>query len=372
MAWEIFKRNILRYSNNPESIKDIDQVAKYYAREYDLAIKRGYDKVNLIPFQKGNVKAMESLFKLALKAGYQSTNPYDLVGKMGKGVIAYWTGGVMGQLPIPLIPSPGSISNVSITSNLVTNPGVWLSEPSTADLLAKIPDDNNTFEGARRVVLDTGPDILDDDGEGGISSQILSLKQSFGGTSTGFNTSDTSIDSGDVLFGDVSTYAGEAKQTTCGVKFEYDSNISPNFRLRDLSIGATFPHKIRAQAGFDIDGIICNLKHLAVNILEPLKKQYPGIVINSAFRGAPSIPGRTSQHEKGEAVDIQIPGLQPKQYLVIANWVRVNLPFDQMIFEHGNSIWLHISCARTKSVQRKQLLTMKNGRYEPGLKCYYS
>lgn len=383
MSWEIFKRNILRYSNNPDSIKDIDQVANFYAREYDLAIKRGYDTMNLVTLQQGNVPAMEKLFKLALQAGYKSASPYDIVGKMGKGVLAYWTGGVMNPLPIPLIPSPGSVANVAVITNSVTNPGTWLSEPSTPALIAKLPDDNNTFEGARKVVLETGPEILNDDppdnyietggaGGDGISSQISSLISEFGGSNPGANVLTNPITSDTALFGDTPTYAGESKQTSCIDSFNYDMNLSPNVRLRDLSIGATFSHKIKGQAGFDANGIVCNLKHLAVNIVEPLKKQYPGLVINSGFRGTPSINGRVSQHEKGEAVDIQIPYMKPQQYLSVANWIRVNLPFDQMIFEHGNNIWLHISCARTKTTQRKQLLTMINGRYEPGLKCYYS
>ena len=131
MSWELFKRNILKYSNNPEAITDINQVAKFYAREYDMAIKRGYDSVNFVTMQRGNVIIMEKLFKLALKSGGLATSPYNLVGNMGKGVIAYWTGGIMNQLPIPIMPAPGSISNVSVVSNTVINPGVWLSKLPT-------------------------------------------------------------------------------------------------------------------------------------------------------------------------------------------------------------------------------------------------
>ena len=37
-----------------------------------------------------------------------------------------------------------------------------------------------------------------------------------------------------------------------------------------------------------------------------MKVKYPTLIINSAFRGKPSLVGKVSQHEKGEAVDIQI------------------------------------------------------------------
>lgn len=380
MSWELFKQNILKYSNNPESIKDIDQVAKFYAREYDLAIKRGYDSMNLVTMKRGNVKAMEKLFKIALRGGLNSTSPYDLVGKMGPGVITYWTGGILNELPIPLIPSPGSIANVSVVSNTVTNPGVWLSEPSTAALLARTPVDNNTFQGAVKVVSQTGPEILNDVDDGDPGSQIIELQEEFGGVGEGVNNIspfyeklEIPLTAIDTPIGDVISYNGPVKPVNCITGFDYDDNLSPNFRVRDLTIGCVFSHRLKPQAGFDIDGIICNLKFLAVNILEPLKKKYPSIRINSAFRGTPSIEGRISQHEKGEAVDIQIPDISsPTQYLVVANWIKANLPFDQMIFEHGRSIWLHISCSRTKTTQRGSLLTMINNRYEPGLKCYYT
>jgi hypothetical protein len=91
MSWEIFKQNIVRISNRPGSIPDIDTVARAYAVEYDAAIKRGFDTLNNITLQQGDVATMEKLFKIALQNGLSSTGPYDLVGEMGKGVIAYWS-----------------------------------------------------------------------------------------------------------------------------------------------------------------------------------------------------------------------------------------------------------------------------------------
>ena len=125
MSWEIFKQNMLRTLNNPESINDIDVVAERWAKEYDAAIKRGFDPINQVTLKRGNVDLMKQLFKLALLKGQSSTTPYDLVGEMGKGVQAYWAGAQMNEFPIPLIPAPGSIQNVSVTTNLVTNPGIW-------------------------------------------------------------------------------------------------------------------------------------------------------------------------------------------------------------------------------------------------------
>jgi hypothetical protein len=120
MSWQIFKDNIVRMSDNPDAISDIDTVAKTYAREYDAAIKRGKDTIEGVSLQKGNVDIMEALFKAALQKGLTSTEPYDLVGEMGKGVLAYWGGAVMNNFPNPKTLPPGAVSNISVTSNIAT------------------------------------------------------------------------------------------------------------------------------------------------------------------------------------------------------------------------------------------------------------
>jgi hypothetical protein len=125
MSWAIFKANILRYANNPNSLQDVDSVANLWAKEYDAAIKRGFDTVNFVTLKKGNVEILEQLFKAALLKGQTSKQPYDLVGAMGNAVKAYWAGGIMNEVPIPLIPAPGAVSNISVVSNVVINPGTW-------------------------------------------------------------------------------------------------------------------------------------------------------------------------------------------------------------------------------------------------------
>jgi hypothetical protein len=125
MSWEIFKQNVLRVANNPQSIDDIDIVAETYANEYDAAVKRGGDTVNLVSVKTGNVEAMKQIFTAALQKGLTSNVPYDLVGEMGKGVVAYWTGATLNEFPIPVIPAIGAAQNISVTTNIVINPGTW-------------------------------------------------------------------------------------------------------------------------------------------------------------------------------------------------------------------------------------------------------
>lgn len=141
MSWEIFKQNILALSNRPDSIPDIDTVARTWAKEYDAAIRRGFDTVNGVSIKTGNVAIMEQLFKAALQRGLSAKSPYDLVGEMGKGVLAYWTGATLNELPIPLLPAPGSVSNSSVTANIVTNIGTW-----APGLTANVPEGDDAPE----------------------------------------------------------------------------------------------------------------------------------------------------------------------------------------------------------------------------------
>jgi uncharacterized Zn-binding protein involved in type VI secretion len=151
---------------------------------------------------------------------------------------------------------------------------------------------------------------------------------------------------------------------------DYSLRLSPNYLLRNLSTNAQFPHNITAQVGLTEDEIICNLRALAQNILEPLADEYPGFNVNSGFRRGNS----NSQHNRGEAVDIQWPGLPAASYTSRAFWIRDNLPYDQFILEHGRSIWFHLSFRRSGG-QRRQILTMHPNttpRFQPGITNYYA
>ena len=152
-----------------------------------------------------------------------------------------------------------------------------------------------------------------------------------------------------------------------GSPFNYNQNLTPNFTIGDFSIGAHFKHGIKAQNGLSLTEILCNLQALAVNIVEPLRVRFPGFRINSGFRSADRL-----QHGQGQAVDLQYPSLPAARYNEIAVWCIANLPFDQLIFEHGNSIWIHISYNRTAAQQRNRILTMYKNNYTAGLTNHYA
>lgn len=134
--------------------------------------------------------------------------------------------------------------------------------------------------------------------------------------------------------------------------------LAPGFTLGHLSSQAVFPHGVVAQQGLSKAEIICNLKALAVNCLVPIANKYGrnSFRINSGFRKG----NGKSQHQRGMAVDLQFPGKNSTEMLAIATWIRDNVPYDQLIQEKGNGIWIHVSFNRTARNQRKDVRTCPN------------
>lgn len=92
-----------------------------------------------------------------------------------------------------------------------------------------------------------------------------------------------------------------------------------------------------------------NLVYLAANVLEPLRVAMgEPIKIGSGFRCEAlnrAVGGvRNSQHMKGQAVDLCIDG-DMKKGKKWFDYIRKNLPFDQLIWEHNSkgSYWVHVS-----------------------------
>lgn len=155
---------------------------------------------------------------------------------------------------------------------------------------------------------------------------------------------------------------GEGGNTPPEGAVDYDFKLSDNFKLRECTIDCIFPHTVKSSPAGEPEDIITNLSALAKNVLEPLRAKYPGFRINSGFR---SYTKGRSQHEKGQAVDIQWPGASYDTYWERAKWVKDNLPFDQFIYEFGNSVWFHLSW---NGPPRGSVLTMSRNKYSPGLK----
>ena len=158
----------------------------------------------------------------------------------------------------------------------------------------------------------------------------------------------------------------KAEVVDCGAaigpdgKIDYSVLLAPNVTLRSISLGAVVSqYAIKDQVGLTKSEIICNLKNLAENVLTPLFGTYPGAMVTSGFRAGSG----TSQHLRGEAIDIQFRSVSKKEYFKVAQWIKANLPYDQLILEYKNFgtglPWIHISLKRNKP-QRYQVMTFFN------------
>jgi len=122
--------------------------------------------------------------------------------------------------------------------------------------------------------------------------------------------------------------------------------LSPNFTLGSVSTQTALSRQqVRPQAGLRIEDIVCNLQGWAQNVGEPIATTYgrANMLITSGFR-----PGSgSSQHERGQACDMQFPKMTNAQIYEIAVWIRDNVAYDQLILEYGgNRPWIHCSFNR--------------------------
>ena len=140
-------------------------------------------------------------------------------------------------------------------------------------------------------------------------------------------------------------------------------NLSPNFTLEMLSNKAAVTRdSIVAHSGLAYGDIVYNLQAVALNVLEPVKKLYPNMFVTSAFRNPGNASNaKTSQHPKGQGVDIQFKGATKAEYYDIAIKLAKVLKYDQLILEFCNytkNPWVHVSYTVEKN--RTQVLTFFN------------
>ena len=106
------------------------------------------------------------------------------------------------------------------------------------------------------------------------------------------------------------------------------------------------------------------MKLVAERCFEPIRNHFGvPLTVSSFFRCDAlnkSVGGsKTSQHVKGEAIDIDADGSSITN-AQIYNWAKANLIFDQLIWEYGtieNPSWVHISFS--KHSNRNQCLVVK-------------
>lgn len=112
---------------------------------------------------------------------------------------------------------------------------------------------------------------------------------------------------------------------------------------------------------------IVALTMLCREVLEPVRKHFERpVIVTSGYR-SPALNKRiggsaTSQHCKGEAADFTVPGVSNFE---LCKWMERNLNYDQLIYEYGESGWVHVSY---RLPYRNMELTKRRGsRYLSGI-----
>ena len=150
--------------------------------------------------------------------------------------------------------------------------------------------------------------------------------------------------------------------------------LTNNFSLAEMVKSETaLRHDMDNTPG---EAEIENLKRLAEKVLQPVRDHYgKGVKVNSGYRHPEvnaKVGGRkTSDHCKGQAADIEIPGVPNAD---LAKWVAENLDFTQVILEFytqgiPDSGWVHVSYDPANLKKQTLTAVKQNGKtvYLPGL-----
>ena len=144
-------------------------------------------------------------------------------------------------------------------------------------------------------------------------------------------------------------------------------NLTKNFTLAEMTKSETaLRHGLDNTPG---EAEIENLKRLAEQVLQPVRDHFAkGVKVNSGYR-APEVNAKvggskTSDHCKGQAADIEIPGVPNAE---LATWIKENLQYTQLILEFytpgiPDSGWVHVSYDPANLKKQDLTATKKDGK----------
>lgn len=153
-------------------------------------------------------------------------------------------------------------------------------------------------------------------------------------------------------------------------------NLSANFTLKELTKSDT-----ATRLGLDNtpgEAEIENLRLLCEKVLQPVRDHFgKSVTVNSGYRSPESnaaVNGsKTSDHCKGQAADIEIPGVPNAE---LAQWIMDNCDYTQLILEFytqgiPDSGWVHVSFDPS-NLKMQELTAVKvagKTQYLPGLQA---
>ena len=143
--------------------------------------------------------------------------------------------------------------------------------------------------------------------------------------------------------------------------------LTANFTLNELTQSETALRKGLDNA--PTQDVISALQSLATNVLQPVRDHYGrGVKVNSGYRSPEvnaSVGGsKTSDHCKGQAADIEIPGIANAE---LAAYIRDELQFTQLILEFytpgvPDSGWVHVSYDPANLKKQVMTATKRDGK----------
>ena len=152
------------------------------------------------------------------------------------------------------------------------------------------------------------------------------------------------------------------------------TQLTKNFSLAEMTKSETaLRHGLENKPGPDE---LNNLLQLCANVLQPIRDHFQkGVKVNSGYRdpdvNAKVGGSRTSDHCRGMAADIEIPGIANAD---LANWIKDNLSYTQLILEFytpgvPDSGWVHVSYDPSNLKKQDLTATRRDGKtvYLPGL-----
>ena len=150
--------------------------------------------------------------------------------------------------------------------------------------------------------------------------------------------------------------------------------LSENFSLREYIKSQTASRKGIDNSPSDehLESAIA----LFENVVQPVRDHFGPTIITSGYRSPAlneAIGGSsTSQHSKGEAVDLEVLGVSTAE---VCEWIAENTNFDQLILEFytpgdTNSGWVHVSYVKDAENRGETLTASKvdgSTQYDYGL-----
>ena len=152
------------------------------------------------------------------------------------------------------------------------------------------------------------------------------------------------------------------------------TKITEHFTVEELTASPTA--KAKGIKNTPTPEHLANMKYVCEKILEPVRAHFgKPIKINSSYR-CPALNAavggsKTSDHCKGMAADIEIPGVANAD---LAQWIMDNLDYTQLILEFytpgiPDSGWVHVSYDPSNLKNQELTATKVAGKttYLPGL-----